>query len=128
MKSKQIHLRVSDEELDKLRNLSKPYPTLSSFILDACWHFDAAKHVNKIKYLDEKIEILNGFRNEVSKIGTNFNQLVQYTNRCISMGIYLPNTADEILKITNRLSNQLDAYYKKVQDAEKMIKRAARII
>ena len=122
-KTKEIHLRVSVEENERLRNMAKVYPNLSSFILDACWHFDGEQHKKKLEYLDEKYRILLSLKNDLSHLSGNLNQLVQYTNRCIYMGVYLNNTSQEVLRIESELLDCLSEYSNKIKKLEKELKQ-----
>ena len=97
-KTKHLDLRLSEEENERLRDLAKDYPSISSFVLDACWHFDGKLHLNKLEYIDKKYRVLLSLKNEVSHLSGNLNQLIQYTNRCINMGVYLENTSAEELE------------------------------
>ena len=122
-KTKEIHLRVSVEENERLRNMAKVYPNLSSFILDACWHFDGERHMKKLEYIDEKYRILLSLKNDLSHLSGNLNQLVQYTNRCIYMGVYLNNTSQEVLRIESELLDCLSEYSNKIKKLEKELKQ-----
>lgn len=122
-KTKEIHLRVSVEENERLRNMAKVYPNLSSFILDACWHFDGDRHMKKLEYIDEKYRVLLSLKNDLSHLSGNLNQLVQYTNRCIYMGVYLNNTSQEVLRIESELLDCLSEYSNKIKKLEKELKQ-----
>ena len=127
-KSKFLKLRVSIDELDKLKELSKEYPSLSSYVLDACWNFNSKLHMNKLEFLTEKYDLIISLRSDLNHLAANFNQLVQYTNSCIKMGVYLDNTSQEVLRIQNELLNCLLEYKQKNKQLEKQLKQLAKLI
>lgn len=127
-KSKFLKLRVSIDELDKLKELSKEYPSLSSYVLDACWNFNSKLHMNKLEFLTEKYDLIISLRSDLNHLAANLNQLVQYTNSCIKMDVYLDNTSQEVLRIQNELLNCLLEYKKKNKQLEKQLKQLAKLI
>lgn len=127
-KSKFLKLRVSIDELDKLKELSKEYPSLSSYVLDACWNFNSKLHMNKLEFLTEKYDLIISLRSDLNHLAANLNQLVQYTNSCIKMGVYLDNTSQEVLRIQNELLNCLLEYKQKNKQLEKQLKQLAKLI
>lgn len=121
-KTKHLDLRLSEEENERLRDLAKDYPSISSFVLDACWHFDGKLHLNKLEYIDKKYRVLLSLKNEVSHLSGNLNQLIQYTNRCINMGVYLENTSAEVIRIESDLLECLSDYRNRIKELEKELK------
>ena len=63
-KNKYLKVRVSEDELDRLKNLSSNYHSMSAFILDACWHFQGEKHLRKLEIIEEDYLIIE---NEILK-------------------------------------------------------------
>ena len=127
-KTSRLYVRLSDDELDRLRDLSKDYPSISSFVLDACWHFNGPRHFAKLDYLDQQFTLIKNFRSDLSHLAANFNQLVQYTNNCIKMGIYLPNTADEVVRLQDELVKCMVSYNRVINKLEKDLKSEMRNI
>ena len=121
-KTKHLDLRLSEEENERLRDLAKDYPSISSFVLDACWHFDGKLHLNKLEYIDKKYRVLLSLKNEVSHLSGNLNQLIQYTKRCINMGVYLENTSAEDIRIESDLLECLSDYRNRIKELEKELK------
>lgn len=121
-KTSRLYIRISDEENKRLRELAKDYPNLSSFVLDACWHFNGKRHLRRLDYIEEKYRILLSLKNDLSHLSGNLNQLVQYTNRCINMGVYLDNTADEVCRIEDSLLQCLSDYRAQIKSLEKELK------
>lgn len=103
IKTSRINLRLSADELDRLRELSKDYSSLSAFILDACWHYNRKTDYGILNYFDERCKLIAKFRPELNHLGGNLNQLIQYTNHCMIMGIYQENTAEEIKRVQNEI-------------------------
>lgn len=127
-KSKFLKLRVTIDELDKLKELSKEYPSLSSYVLDACWNFNSKLHMNKLEFLTQKYDLIISLRSDLNHLAANLNQLVQYTNSCIKMGVYLDNTSQEVIRIQNELLNCLLEYKQKNKQLEKQLKQLAKLI
>ena len=127
-KTKYLKIRISDDELIKLKNLSQDYPSLSSYVLDACWHFNGKRHLKKIEFLSEKYQLIVDLRSDLNRLAANLNQLVQYTNSCIKMGIYLDNTSSEVLRIQNELLNCLLEYKSKSNLLENELKHLSKFI
>lgn len=122
-KDYRIDIRLNQEEYEKLRILVQDYPNLSSFVLDACWNFDSKLHLDKLSYIEDKFIKIDNLRKELNKVASNFNQLVQYTNNCIKIGVYLPNTADEIIRLTTEMNEHLQFYRDLLFDLEKNINK-----
>lgn len=127
-KTKYLNLRLSEDEHEKLKSLSKDYPSMSSFILDACWHFNGKLHLNKLEMLCEKYNLVSDLRSDLNHLSGNLNQLIQYTNTCIKMGVYLDNTASEVLRIQKELLDCLIEYKQKNIVLEKQIKQLAKLL
>lgn len=127
-KSKFLKLRVTIDELDKLKELSKEYPSLSSYVLDACWNFNSKLHMNKLEFLTQKYDLIISLRSDLNHLAANLNQLVQYTNSCIKMGVYLDNTSQEVIRIQNELLNCLLEYKQKNIQLEKQLKQLAKLV
>lgn len=119
LKTKRVYFRISEEDLKRLHKLAEKYPSVSSFIIDACWNFNAERHLNILDFIEEKVNIMNSFTAEMNKVGNNLNQLTHYTNTCIKLGIYLPNTIEEIINTQceiKYLMNQINVDLKNTQD------------
>ena len=121
-KTKHLDLRLSEEENERVRDLAKDYPSISCFVRDAGWHFDGKLHLNKLEYIDKKYRVLLSLKNEVSHLSGNLNQLIQYTNRCINMGVYLENTSAEVIRIESDLLECLSDYRNRIKELEKELK------
>ena len=98
-KTHRIFVRVSDKELEELKEKSKNYPTLSSFVLDACFKFDDELGIKRLERLRLWSEDFHSFKTEISKIGANINQLAHYVNNLQKTGVFLPSVLDEIVRV-----------------------------
>ena len=125
-KNKYIKVRVSEDELDRLKSLSSNYHSLSAFILDACWHFQGEKHLRKLEIIEEDYVIIENHRKELNRLGSNLNQLIQYTNNCMKMGVYLDNTSSEIIKQQSELLNSIVFLKNELNKREKQLKNLFR--
>lgn len=128
LKNKFLKLRVSSDELDKLKSLSKDYPSLSSYILDACWHFNSKRHIKKLEYIEQKYDLIVKLRSDINHLSANLNQLVIYTNNCIKMGVYLNNTSNEVIRIQSELLECLSKYKSEIRKLENDLKKAVRLL
>lgn len=100
-KTHRIFVRVSDDELEKLKEKSRNYPTLSSFVLDACFNFDDELGIKRLEKLRLWSEDFTSFQNEIIRISNNVNQLAHYTNNLKLTGVLLPGVLKEIIQIEN---------------------------
>ena len=119
---------MTDEENKRLRELAKDYPNLSSFVLDACWHFNGPRHLHKLEYLEQKFMLIQDLKTNLNRVAANLNELVQYTNHCMKLGLYQNNTAPEIMRLTSELINCLIIHKNKINKYEKDLKNSMRYI
>ena len=100
-KNKQINLRLTEKEYFKLKEKAVNYPTLSSYILDACLNFDDELGIKRLEKLRLWSEDFTSFQNEIIRISNNVNQLAHYTNNLKLIGVLLPGVVKEIIQIEN---------------------------
>lgn len=100
-KNKQINLRLTEKEYFKLKEKAVNYPTLSSYILDACLNFDDELGIKRLEKLRLWSEDFTSFQNEIIRISNNVNQLAHYTNNLKLTGVLLPGVVKEIIQIEN---------------------------
>jgi hypothetical protein len=127
-KSKYLNLRLTEEEHARLKELAQNYPTLSSFVLDACWHFNSKRHLHKLDYLEQKFEIIQNSLATLNRSAANLNELVQYTNHCMKMGIYQDKTSSEIIRILSEFSKNLVDYKQEMNNAKNDLKKSLRYL
>lgn len=104
-KNKQINLRLSEKELDALKNKAKGYPTLSAFILDACFKFDDELGIKRIQRFKSWSSDFLKFDSEISRVGNNINQLNKLLYKMTSSGIVTSPVIKEILNQQNEIMN-----------------------
>lgn len=126
-KSKYLNLRLTEDEHARLKELAQNYPTLSSFVLDACWHFNNKRHINTLDLFEEKFNLMKRMFTEINRSGSNLNQLIQYTNHCMIMGIYQDNTADEILRLQKEHLDCIKALKIELKIIEKEFKKNVKL-
>ena len=127
-KTKYLNLRLSEDEHEKLKSLAKDYPSMSSYILDACWHFNSKRHLHKLDYLEQKFEIIQNSLTALNRSAANLNELVQYTNHCMKMGIYQDKTSSEIIRILSEFSKNLVDYKQEMNNAKNDLKKSLRYL
>ena len=127
-KTKYLNIRLSEDEHERLKEISKTYPTMSAFILDACWHFNSKRHIRTLDFFEEKFSLVERLRADLNKIGSNFNQLVQYTNNCMTLGLYQDNTVDEIKRIQTELISCMQDYKQEIKKMEADLKKAFKLV
>jgi len=127
-KTSRLYIRLTDEENNKLRSLASDYPNLSSYVLDACWHFNSKRHLRKLEYLEEKFALILKLKNDMSHLSSNLNQLVAYTNNCIKMGVYLDNTSQEVIRIQSEILKCLNDYKSEIHSIEKDLKKSVHFL
>lgn len=79
-KTKEIHIRATEEEYMMMKGKSKKYPSLSALIIDAVRDFDVKKGRNRI---DTMIDFSNNIRKtevEMARVGNNLNQITHEIN------------------------------------------------
>ena len=117
-----IFVRVSDKELEELKEKSKNYPTLSSFVLDACFKFDDELGIKRLERLRLWSEDFHSFKTEISKIGANINQLAHYVNNLQKTGVFLPSVLDEIVRVENEFNLMMNLILKSNMNFKKTAK------
>ena len=121
-KTHRIIVRVSDKELEELKEKSKNYPTLSSFVLDACFKFDDELGIKRLERLRLWSEDFHSFKTEISKIGANINQLAHYVNNLQKTGVFLPSVLDEIVRVENEFNLMMNLILKSNMNFKKTAK------
>jgi len=127
-KTKYLNLRLSEYEHERLKSLAKDYPSMSSYILDAYWHFNSKRHLHKLDYLEQKFEIIQNSLTALNRSAANLNELVQYTNHCMKIGIYQDKTSSEIIRVLSEYSNNLVNYKQEMNNTKNDLKKSLRYI
>ena len=82
-KTKQLHLRLSEQEFQQVKKLAKGYPSMSSFVLDAVKNHDPRRGKNRIDTMIKFSELMEKSDVSLSRLGNNINQIAHAINRKI---------------------------------------------
>lgn len=121
----QIHLVVSDAELEIFKNKAKNYNKLSSMIRDAVVQFNDQATKRSLESLNELSELINSFGVELSKQGGNLNQVVKRANELIYAGELDKRYFEEVLSPQIEKTQKLVFEVKKQQ--KEIFKRLMRL-
>lgn len=80
-KTKQLHLRLSEQEFQQVKKLAKGYPSMSAFVLDAVKNNDPRKGRNRIDTMIKFSELMEKSDVSLSRLGNNINQIAHAINR-----------------------------------------------
>lgn len=81
LRTKDIHLRVTEEEYALFRKKGKEYLNTSKMIVQAVKDFKPNNHgINKLTILNNYSEKMEMLSTQINKIGNNLNQLAHYAN------------------------------------------------
>lgn len=105
IKDRRIFVRVTDTEYSDLKKKAENYPTLSSFVLDACMNFDDALGIKRLDIIRNWSDDYSKFESELHKIGSNINQLAHQVNKLSSIGVVSP---DLFLELQKQYGNLID--------------------
>lgn len=114
-KKKQIHLRVTEDELHAIREKARNYTSLSALMIDAAKDFNTKKGRNKIDLMIELSSCLSKFEVETARRGNNLNQIAHALNLYQYEQIALPpfelvgREIKETLKLSKDILRELRA-------------------
>ena len=114
-KKKQIHLRVTEDELHEIREKAKSYTSMSALMIDASKEFNTKKGRNKIDLMIELSSCLSKFEVETARRGNNLNQIAHALNLYQYEQIALPpielvgREIKETLKLSKDILRELRA-------------------
>lgn len=114
-KKKQIHLRVTEDELHEIREKAKNYTSMSALMIDASKEFNTKKGRNKIDLMIELSSCLSKFEVETARRGNNLNQIAHALNLYQYERIALPpielvgREVNETLKLCKDILRELRA-------------------
>ena len=98
-KTKEIHLRLTEKEYTILKEKAKDYPSLSSYVIDACLNFDdelGRRRLNRFRLWSEDF---HKFESELNMIGNNINQIAYHFNKMSHTGVYPEGLIDTSIKL-----------------------------
>lgn len=79
-KNKNIHIRLTAEELKMLKEKSRKYPSMSALIIDAVQEFKNKGGRNRIDTMIEFARYAKQIEVEMARVGNNLNQLTHELN------------------------------------------------
>lgn len=91
-KQKKVEVRVTIDEYNLLKEKSKGYQSLSSFLLDAAKNHDERRGRNRIDTMIRFSELMSESDTSIARIGNNVNQIAKAIHRQNMEGIDLKNT------------------------------------
>ena len=114
-KTKRIYIRLTPDDEALFRRKAARYQTVSAMVRDAVKQFDDTATLGKIDALHAMMEYYKRYEQQLSWLGSNFNQSVHRANElAISEGltpqffeqVLYPQTK-EILRLIQELKRQL---------------------
>lgn len=86
-KVKRLEIRLTEEELDFLKQKAEGYPSLSSFILDSVKSHDSRRGRNRIDTMIRFSDLMDKSDADLSRIGNNINQIAHAFNRQLRVSL-----------------------------------------
>lgn len=114
-KTKRIYIRLTPDDEALFRRKAARYQTVSAMVRDAVKQFDDTATLGKIDALHAMMEYYKRYKQQLSWLGSNFNQSVHRANElAISEGltpqffeqVLYPQTK-EIIRLIQELKRQL---------------------
>ena len=112
-----INLHLNNKELELFRNKAKNYSQMSAMIRDAVTQFDDIKTKGWITALNDLSILISNFSTELSKQGSNLNQITKRANELIFMGELDKTYYEEVISPQIKLLQEL-VYDAKKQQSE----------
>lgn len=110
-----INLHLNNKELGLFRNKAKNYSQMSAMIRDAVTQFDDIKTKGWITALNDLSILISNFSTELSKQGSNLNQITKRANELIFMGELDKTYYEEVISPQIKLLQELVYDVKKQQ-------------
>lgn len=110
-----INLHLNNKELELFRNKAKNYSQMSAMIRDAVTQFDDIKTKGWITALNDLSILISNFSTELSKQGSNLNQITKRANELIFMGELDKTYYEEVISPQIKLLQELVYDVKKQQ-------------
>ena len=83
----QLHIRLSLEQLEELKQKATKFNGLTNYILQALKEFSDCSAKDRLSILLEFTELLKKHQNELSWMGSNLNQAVKHANELAKVGL-----------------------------------------
>lgn len=86
-KVKRLEIRLTEDELEFLKQKAKGYPSISSFLLDAVKSHDSRRGRNRIDTMIRFSDLMDKSDADLSRIGNNINQIAHAFNRQLRVSL-----------------------------------------
>lgn len=110
-RTNRINLHLNKKELELFEQKAKNYKQMSAMIRDAVAQFDDQKSKGWIQSLNDLSTQITDFSTEISRQGSNLNQITKRANELIYMGELDKKYYDEVIfpqvKILQKLMNDV---------------------
>ena len=114
-RSKYIKIRMTREEMERIKEKSASYTSVSHFIRSAVAEHSGVGAKQKLELIRELGDFYREFRSGLSHIGSNLNQSVRRANELSAAGLLPPGYITEVLMpAILETRNMLDGIKKKL--------------
>lgn len=121
-KTRQLHIRVTEIQEKQIKEKAKNYPSLSGYILDAALHFDDKNGIRKLEVIESWASEFQKWKNSISHIASNINQMTHYCNQCKSNGMLNQDVVEE----SNRIIQEWNTYSSEIIEFQKWLVKFAK--
>ncbi len=121
-KTKQIHIRLTEEQDKLLRSKALNYTSLTDFLIDAALAFNEKKGRRGIDTMIEFSTYYEEYRTDISRIGNNINQIahtlhiMKKNNKVIDSSCFI----EEVQKAKETLENLLVEHKKLARKTKRL--------
>lgn len=120
-KNKAIKMRVTTEEMTRLKEKAASYNSVSHYIRSAITEYSNIDAKRKLELMNELVSFYRTFRNELSWVGGNLNQSTKRANELAAAGLLPSEYISEVLmpviqdtrNMVSRLQKELDKVTRK---------------
>lgn len=120
-RTKVFQLRLTSDELLKLKEKAVPYQSVSNYIRQAVQEFTHVDVRQQIEMMQDLRAFYRKFQNELSWAGSNLNQSVKRANELAVAGLLAPSYVYEVLlpsiqdmqDTLNKLKEDLELLHRK---------------
>lgn len=121
--TRQIHLRVTEDEAKEIIDRAKNYPSINEYIKRAISNYNNFDAHRRIEFLRALGEYYVRFRDELSWAGSNLNQVTKRANELAKVNLLPPAYVNEVVmpavnalqETINKLKEELLSVSKKAR-------------
>ena len=107
--NKRINIRLTEEEYQMIGDKSKNYPSVSSFIIDACNKFDDRRGIRNLEFLMNFSSVYAEEKSVINKTASNINQIAHYANMLKKNGVMSEAIIKEFIVEIDKWNNCLSS-------------------